>query len=194
MDTGPGSTLRWFRALVLGSVVLACGSVGHATAGGNLPGIPALVAAGALCVLVSATLLERPASTGGVVALTVSGQALVHAWLTLAAGHGGTHATAQDPMAHLLADLAPANAPMMLAHALAAAAVGLWLAAGERALWAVLAITCAALVVLLGRLAPVLAAPGLSRVPPGTGAARRPALQLLAPSVVRRGPPVLLAA
>jgi hypothetical protein len=195
MDPGPVSTLlRWFRALVLGAVVLGFGSIAHAGAGGNLPGAPALLTAGGLSVLVSATLLERPASTRLVVSLTVVGQALVHAWLTLTAGHGGPHTATQDPVAHLLADLSPANAPMVLAHTLAAAAVGLWLAAGERALWTVVAITGAALVLLLGHLVPIAPSRAVVRLPAGPAGQRPPVLRRLARTVVRRGPPVLLTA
>lgn len=44
------------------------------------------------------------------------------------------------PVQHLIADMAGPNAVMALAHLVAAALVGLWLAAGERALWTVLAL------------------------------------------------------
>ncbi len=194
VDPEAGTVLRWFRALVLGTVVLGFGSIAHALAGGHLPGAPALAAAGALSALVSATLLERPAGTALVVVLTVAGQALVHAWLTLTGGHAGQHGSSADPLDHLLADLSPGNAPMMLAHTLAAVAVGLWLAAGERALWVVLAILGAALVVLVRHLVAVPAAPHRSRPPSGPVDEVGPTLRMLVRSVVRRGPPVVLTA
>ena len=194
VDTEAGTVLRWFRALVLGTVVLGFGSIAHAAAGGHLPGAPALVAAGALSILVSATLLDRPAGTVLMVVLTVVGQALVHAWLTLTVGHSGQHGDAADPLGHLLADLSPGNAPMMLAHTLAALSVGLWLAAGERALWGVLAILGAALVALVRHLLAVPPGPHRSRVPAGPVDEVRPALRMLVRSVVRRGPPALLTA
>lgn len=98
-----------------------------------------------------------------------------------------------DPVVHLVADLA-AHAPMMAAHLVAAALVGLWLASGEQALWALLALTAGRVLHLV---APwVMFVP--LRVPPVTAAPARhlaaPRLAALAPCVVRRGPPVLLAA
>jgi hypothetical protein len=44
------------------------------------------------------------------------------------------------PVGHLINDMS-AHAPMMTAHLVAAALVGLWLARGERCLWTVLALT-----------------------------------------------------
>ncbi|WP_395656801.1 hypothetical protein [Nocardioides sp.] len=56
-------------------------------------------------------------------------------------GAGSSPATAPTlPVGHLLADLS-AHAPMMAVHLVAAALVGLWLASGERCLWALLALT-----------------------------------------------------
>lgn len=100
------------------------------------------------------------------------------------------------PVGHLLSDLS-AHAPMMLVHLLAAVGVGLWLARGERCLWTLLTLLATVvqhlvtpLVVLAGAvvLRPLRAArTDLALVP-------RPPHLLLARSVVRRGPPVLLAA
>lgn len=100
-----------------------------------------------------------------------------------------------DPFGHLVADLG-SHGPMMLAHLLAAALVGLWLAAGERALWALLALTGGVLVLAVAWMSVVVVRPVvplrlvLARVwqlPP-------PRTAVIARSVVRRGPPVLLAA
>lgn len=44
------------------------------------------------------------------------------------------------PVGHLIDDLA-AHAPMMAAHIAAAALIGVWLAAGEKSLWTLLALT-----------------------------------------------------
>ena len=98
---------------------------------------------------------------------------------------------------HLVADLTGAHAPMMVVHLVAAALVGLWLAVGEQALWALVALAAGAVVPRLGLLlAAVLARPGLPRTLPV--AALRPPnpprLTILARCVVRRGPPALLAA
>jgi hypothetical protein len=100
-------------------------------------------------------------------------------------------------MRHLVADLTGAHAPMMVVHLLAAALVGLWLAVGERALWALVALAAGAAVPRLALLlAAVVARPSFPRRVP-VAALRPPApprLAVLARCVVRRGPPALLAA
>ena len=98
---------------------------------------------------------------------------------------------------HLVADLTGAHAPMMIVHLLAATLVGLWLAVGERGLWALVALAAGAVVPRLRvLLAAVLARPSLPRaVPVGALRPLAPApLASLAPCVVRRGPPALVAA
>ncbi len=83
-----------------------------------------------------------------------------------------------------------AHAPMLAAHLAAAAVVALWLAHGERCLWTVLALAAGALLLVLSRPVP---APAPTRVRT-TPVRRDPvAVRLLARSVVRRGPPALLA-
>lgn len=83
--------------------------------------------------------------------------------------------------------------PMFLAHTVVAILVGLWLAAGERALWALLTMVFAAVVALcVVPLAPSLVARPrmvLRRRP-----ATLPSLARASCCVVRRGPPALLAA
>jgi hypothetical protein len=85
---------------------------------------------------------------------------------------------------------------MMLAHLAAAFLVGLWLAVGEQALWALLALTAGLLVLAISWLSVVVVRPLVPcrlvlarawRLPP-------PRTAVIARSVVRRGPPVLLAA
>lgn len=94
---------------------------------------------------------------------------------------------------HLVSDLTGPHAPMMVLHLLAAALVGIWLAVGERALWTVLALAVAAAVPVL-RLALGWSVPASVRVPTAGSAPSAPAhLVTLARSVVRRGPPALLA-
>lgn len=102
-------------------------------------------------------------------------------------------ATAQPalPVGHLVSDLS-AHAPMMAVHLLAAALVGLWLAVGERSLWTLVALATAVLLRLVTPLLPVLPERGLVTLPAepvGLAAPHR-----LTRSVVRRGPPALLAA
>jgi hypothetical protein len=96
------------------------------------------------------------------------------------------------PVGHLVSDL-QAHAPMMLAHVVAAALVGLWLAYGERCLWTIIALTgrrvlaaAWALAVPVVHPAPRLAATA-DRVP-----ARPRSLWFVRPHS-RRGPPLLLA-
>ena len=98
---------------------------------------------------------------------------------------------------HLIADMTGAHAPMMVVHLVAAALVGLWLAVGERTLWALVALAAGAAVPRLGLLlAAVVARPAVPRTVPVAGL--RPPVPPrptdLARCVVRRGPPALLAA
>lgn len=101
-------------------------------------------------------------------------------------------------LVHAVADVVEHPA-MALAHVLAAAAVGLWLAAGERALFALLTLTAALALTLVRRLRDALAA---IRVVPVPAPVRRTTYQVLrlprrdvwARGPVRRGPPLLLAA
>lgn len=103
-------------------------------------------------------------------------------------------------LVHSVADLAQ-QPVMALAHVLAAITIGLWLAVGERALWAVLLLTAAWTVRLVARLRAALVA-GLVPVAPrlpalpraaSTGA-RRPRRTIWSRGPVRRGPPILLTA
>lgn len=97
---------------------------------------------------------------------------------------------------HLWADLQPAQLPMVLAHALAAAAVGWWLAQGEAALWALVALGTRP----LARLGVLLRGLGV-RMTPAPRRAPAPIVHVPAPlvadpggGVARRGPPLGLAA
>lgn len=104
------------------------------------------------------------------------------------------------PVQHLVNDLTGPHAVMALAHVAAAVAIGLWLAQGERLLWALLALTLRSSLGLVEALVAVVVAAGggLRRpvvrpvswaAPPGA-----PSRVALAPRVTRRGPPALLAA
>lgn len=108
---------------------------------------------------------------------------------------------------HVLAELTSANALMALAHLAAAAAVGLWLALGERALWTVLALTGQRVQVLVRAaigshleacqtLSELACTQRPDPVPTGAVLANQeaPRLLLLSRAVVRRGPPPLLTA
>jgi hypothetical protein len=103
-------------------------------------------------------------------------------------------------MLHLVADMSGPHALMALGHLAAAAVVGLWLAAGERALWTLLTVMSRPLVdglVALLAVARMSGARGLMsfdvrlrRPRPAPWLELAPAWAALLPhSVVRRGPP-----
>jgi len=105
---------------------------------------------------------------------------------------GAAGAPLRDALGHLVADL-HAHAPMMLAHLLAAALVGLWLAHGERVLWTLVELTTRALLALVRpAAAPAVprrvAARTVTQAPPG------PRTHWIARAHARRGPPRLLLA
>jgi hypothetical protein len=213
--------LRFLRAGLVGAVAAWLGTAAHVAAGGRLPGpVPFLVVL-ALVVLGTAALLGRPAGRLVLVGCVAGGQVVVHLALTALAGHGSAPSPSLPPapaaagerrgslydltvgarpaasggtpgwVQHLVADFSGPHALMAVLHLLAAAGVGLWLAAGERALCALLAaVACAVRV-------PVLASP-VARVPrrPGRPACPRAAVPLPGPllgALGRRGPPVAVA-
>lgn len=235
MPHRPDALLLWGRAAVLTGFTFLVGALGHTTAGGLLPGAPALALMLVAGTTFAAAFLSRPASARLLVALVVVGQTLVHGALGLTAGHGtsaghetsggatGPHASApltgglptgpggrvgslQDhyestvaaPPATGLTVPDPAalleHLPMFLAHTAAGVLVGLWLAVGERAVWALLALAVrtvlAPLVVLLPLTPSRRPRPAVAHLHP----LHRTTLARVARSVVRRGPPALLAA
>jgi hypothetical protein len=100
---------------------------------------------------------------------------------------------------HLTDDLTGPHALMAIAHLVAAAAVGLWLASGERALWALVRLSRQAFAATVRHLSASLggtATPVPQAAPARLDAApaRRLHSFLLATTHVRRGPPALLAA
>jgi hypothetical protein len=214
----------WGRAGLLTAVTLFVGVVAHVTADGLLPSPAWLVVLALLLLLPCAALLSQPASALRLVLTLAGGQALVHLVLTVTAGHatahagpGHTHTAATPPHAEgagsalerLQAGGSGAtsagttndvlqhvvdHAPMTAVHVLAAVLVGLWLAVGERSLWALLALGGVLLLrplLLLGALA--MAGRSVLRVVlPVNPEPRPPARRLLlARCVVRRGPPLL---
>jgi hypothetical protein len=118
---------------------------------------------------------------------------------SLARGAGG-QLVVPDWAQHLVDDLTGPHAAMAVAHVVAAALVGLWLASGERALWALIRLSRHAVTSTVQQLSAALAA--LAPVPPvdaaqprlDSGPARRLHSVLLASTHGRRGPPALLAA
>ena len=216
MDLAADAWLRWTRAAALATVAVLVAVWAHVGADGRLPSAPVLLLVAAAMTVVVQPLLARPASAARVLLLTVGGQAAAHVALSLAAGHrgdaarsahpadghatsphheGGAHAdsgpTILEPVVHLVEDLASAGLPMLLAHLAAAALVGAWLAAGERAVWTLLTLAWRALALVLGVVRP---SPAPRRPAAAVAVAPRLMSRVTAGSVVRRGPPSLLAA
>ncbi|WP_395695940.1 hypothetical protein [Nocardioides sp.] len=227
--------LLWPRALFAGGLAFGFGVVGHVTADGLLPGRWLLLALLGMSVILSASVLNRPAGRVRLVALLVSGQTAIHLALTVTAGHRGDpglgttstpplapatgpralpvvdghrvgslqdayqgmsgHATGSAavtlPVGHLINDMS-AHAPMMAAHLLAAALVGLWLAHGERCLWELLALTGSRVLAATWALAPVPVATTVAAPAPVARAFVPVALRQSRPAA-RRGPPALAA-
>jgi hypothetical protein len=216
--------LRWARAAVLATVALLTGTLAHVSAGHALPSVSALGALLAVLTLVAAPLLRHPASTRRVVLLVAAGETLIHYALsasTPAAGHltGRMTGLMTGPMASMhhatgtgvvpggsltLTDIlhqaaSGATGPHVLmaeAHLAAAVLLGLWLAAGERALWTVLCLTLATVVTAAATLAgstSMYLGNLLEHVSDATAGIRpvMPHAWALASRVVtRRGPPV----
>ncbi|CAM3589372.1 hypothetical protein [Nocardioides zeicaulis] len=152
MDHRADPFARCARAVVLAGVVLLAGSLAHVSADGLLPGLGSMTTLFVVLVAACAALLGRAASAGRLVALTVGGQLAVHTALSVLAGHRGEHhagggaalmphvheAAPDGPWTwatHALQDVLERPA-MALAHVAASVLIGLWLAVGERALWA----------------------------------------------------------
>src|SRR3954469_17377757 len=142
--------LRWVRALLLASVMLAAGCSGHAVGGGGAaPGAllgPMLV----VTTIAVAPFLDAPASTLRVVALVLAAQGVLHVALDVVSG-GTSPAMASHAagMAAMTADgsmtsahaVSSAHVGMLLAHVAAAIVVTAWLAAGERAVWTLVGVS-----------------------------------------------------
>jgi len=139
--------LRWVRALTLASVMLAAGLSGH-VAGGGTATPPSLL--GPLLLVVSlavAPFLGAPASVLRVVVLVLVAQAGLHVALSLIGSTPAAEPMTMGP-GHTMpppAQIVPAHLSMLAAHAAAALVVALWLAAGERAAWSLVAVVTLAL-------------------------------------------------
>lgn len=184
--------LRWTRAALLASVAAVTGVLAHGGAGGRLPGPWALASLFVLLTLGCAMLLVARASAVRVVALVVAGQTFVHLALTALAGHGGNpaHAEHLHAAAHtrVVEEFTRTEAVMALAHLGAAVLIGLWLAYGEAALFALLALMLARIRLLLVVRVPVLTAPPLDELARFV-MVRRLYARLAGRVLCRRGPP-----
>ena len=213
------AVLRLIRALTLATGMLGSGVAGHVAAGGSAPATSALLPVFVLLTAAAAPLLDVPASARRVTALVLSGQGLLHVALQVlggtavgVAGHsmlvhvdaaGGPASShhlhpsvASAPWGSALAFLTGTHPGMLLAHAAATLAIGLWLAAGERAAWTLVALTALPVVdawVTLGKLssggAGAFAVPRAGSLPRAEHQrAARPSLWS-GGGVSRRGPP-----
>ena len=164
------AVLRGMRVLTLPSVLFTSGLAGHVTSGGATPAGWVLVALFVLTVVGVAPFVGTPLSPARVVALLVGGQGVLHTALQLLggtavtatttmcdAGTGGpvssptsshlmTHPDAASSHGFWMSLMSGGHLVMLLAHLAAAVVVGVWLAAGERALWMSLALTARPLV------------------------------------------------
>jgi hypothetical protein len=172
LGTGPA---RIARGTVAGAACLALSLGWHATAGGSMPGIGALVLAACVAAAVCTWWGARRRGPVALLALTGSLQVGLHVLFELLAGHDGTAALLPGP-------------GMTAAHVVAAAGVAWVLARGEDALWDV----CAALThAWAPGPAAVPAFPDLPAAPPVAVPRTAPTGVVLARSRPRRGPPAL---
>lgn len=208
----------WGRAALLGVAMLGTGTVSHVSAGGLLPHPVALLALAVGFVALAARFLLGPASTRRVVALVVLGQGAAHTALSALAGHrgdagtpehvharhravpsGGVWHRAEHLTEHLTEHLAEQGPLMLGAHLAGAVALGLVLAVGERALWALVHLAAARVVVMATAGRSAAAALAVLRSAAATPRPRprvtgfTPVPRLDRPALSRRGPPVLLA-
>lgn len=215
MDTSTaaaGAGLRGARALVLAAITLLTSVYAHLAGGGQAPGLGALVVLLAALALVTAPLLRQPVSARRIMLLLLAGQALLHVTLTMS-----THATTalagptagpmadmgsaahlhlgMDPLSSVLVPTTGAHVLMAEGHLLATLVLGLWLAAGERALWRLLTLTVRPVATALAALlfpAPIGYVGHVDAPRRGDVVVGRAAVRLRAPicrAVTRRGPP-----
>jgi hypothetical protein len=162
--------LRGMRVLTLPSVLFTSGLAGHVAGDGATPPGWVLVALFMLTVVAVAPFAGAALSPARVVALLIGGQGVLHAALQLL---GGTFAAttvmpgaaigpaigSAPASSHLMMDhgagashgpvmslMSGGHLVMLVAHLVAAVVVGVWLAAGERALWMLLALSARPLV------------------------------------------------
>jgi hypothetical protein len=191
MDRRIEGPLLWLRSSLLGLVQVMLGVFAHLTGGGLLPNGAGFVVLLGLALPAASAVMCRPARWLSVVGAVVLGQFLVHAVLSLTAGHIGEPPPA-FAVGALAAELA-GHAPMTVAHLGGAALVGAWLACGEEAFWTFVVLLTTALA----------HGPLLPPMTPAARPRRRPVerhvvgwshdtADRLRRIVVRRGPPFLL--
>jgi hypothetical protein len=153
------------RALTLPSVLFATALAGHAAGRGLIPTASVLISLFVATVVAVVPFARAPFRPATALALLIGGQGLLHAAFQQLSGPAVTAQTVMSggstsPMTmsssvtncHLMVHSGSASHGlamppmsgghfvMVLGHLAAAAAVGVWLAAGERALWMLLAL------------------------------------------------------
>ena len=146
--------LRWIRVLTLASMLFLTGLAAHVAAGGPTPITQALLPLFVLTVFVVTQFVGAAINPARIVVLLLGGQGLLHA--VLSSSHGSTDmagmaaTSSSHHMLHVgvaashdgdMSLIGGAEVVMLLAHLAAVLVVGMWLAAGERALWRLLAFT-----------------------------------------------------
>jgi hypothetical protein len=214
------AVLRWGRALTLPSVLFFSALAGHAAGGGVAPSGSVLVPLFVLTVAAVAPFTRSPIRPAVVVALLIGGQGVLHvafqllsetagtATTVMCGGPMGATAVSSQSSCHVMTHSSAAShgfatplingghIAMLLGHLAAAVVVGVWLAAGERALWMVLVLAARPVVVAwrtvtamvrggIGAMVGSFPRPQLGWAPP---CAIRP-LMWVAGAVSRRGPP-----
>jgi hypothetical protein len=162
-EQGSGAWSRWSRACLLATVTVAAATLAHAAGGAELPPAWALLTLLAAMVPALAMVLGRPLTRGGAAAVVGGGQLVLHGLLTVVGGstahpssgtaavsihHGHGHMSGpvsadSGLLGTLLSHLqepSAASVSMFAGHVVAAAAVGVWIASGEQALWWCLAL------------------------------------------------------
>ncbi|WP_374969694.1 hypothetical protein [Terrabacter sp. BE26] len=136
--------VRWARAGVLSSIVLAATTAAHGAAGGDAPKVSMLLPVGAMLTVAAASLLGQVPSARRIAALLLSGQAALHAVLELISGPASSagmpgHAQTRSGTELVQMVWTSPHPGMLAAHVVAALVIGVWLTSGERAAWALAA-------------------------------------------------------
>ena len=186
---------RWPRACAFALTSVSLTAAAHHMAHGDAPSLPVLAMTTVLIALGALPFVRREQQFGGIALAMLGLQGVLHVLFTRwpAAAHGTGHhhgvPRASVGFAH--------DATMLFAHVAAACVLAWWLRRGEARLWAVTRAT-GRVVLSLFRAAPLVAAPSLDLWTRHRQLAERRIgdlrLRALCCSVVRRGPPGLVAA
>ncbi len=110
--------LRAARVAAVVACVVGVSLAGHVAGGGDVPGLPTLAGTAAVVAVYAGALTRNRLSTGELIGAIGAGQVLLHmAFMTSGAAHAG-------------------GASMLAGHAGATVVLGLVLAQGEAAIWA----------------------------------------------------------